>query len=64
MNPINWLMVLMIPVMLWICTADTESQVQEMEDQQYVEMVCIHQQTDGEFGWPPYRRNVEVICND
>jgi hypothetical protein len=39
----------------------SELELQQQEDKFYHEMVCLFQETEGEFGWPNYRRQ-EVTC--
>ena len=40
-----------------------ERVVQEMEANQYEEMVCMGRATNMEFGWPNYK-NLEVNCDN
>jgi hypothetical protein len=36
----------------------TDADEASMEEVQYCEMTALFSQTDGEFGWPQYNRNI------
>ena len=47
---------------LMLVSMDSDRELQEEDDLYYCEMRKIYEETNGEYGWPPYRENFN--CQD
>ena len=64
---INWLKInlatTVVTMLLFSC--GYLSQYDDIDSQQklYCNMVNIYEQSGGEYGWPDYQENAQIICN-
>ena len=46
---------ILILLMIYLAEGSISSTGEELEQNQYCEMVQLYRRSEGEFGWPPYK---------
>jgi len=62
MKNINWSNFTLFFAVLFLVSISIDDNTQNEQSEIYCEMVLIHNQTGGEFGWPDYKETFDNEC--
>jgi hypothetical protein len=54
--------ILLVALAALILTGCDDAQLAIQQQAEYCEMVTIHKNTGGQYGWPDFRNNFDKVC--
>lgn len=60
---LNVLLIVLV-ILAWAYTSDQDNREADREQQRYNEMRQLHNQTQGEYGWPAHNQHREEVYQE